>query len=63
MFTEIAKTKLEDIGINLLDLRFKRINYNQSVAPQIYEQMISERQQDCRTLPFRRSRRSGSDDG
>ena len=42
---EIAKTKLEGIGINLLDLRFKRINYNQSVAPQIYEQMISERQQ------------------
>ena len=42
---QIAKTKLEDIGINLLDLRFKRINYNQSVAPQIYEQMISERQQ------------------
>ena len=42
---EIAKTKLEDIGINLLDLRFKRINYNDSVAPQIYEQMISERQQ------------------
>lgn len=42
---EIAKTKLEDIGINLLDLRFKRINYNKSVAPQIYEQMISERQQ------------------
>ena len=42
---EIAKTKLEDIGIELLDLRFKRINYNQSVAPQIYEQMISERQQ------------------
>ena len=42
---EIAKTKLEDIGIELLDLRFKRLNYNQSVAPQIYEQMISERQQ------------------
>ena len=41
---EIAKTKLEDIGINLLDLRFKRINYNQSVERQIYEQMISERQ-------------------
>ena len=39
---QIAKTKLEDIGINP---RFKRINYNQSVAPQIYEQMISERQQ------------------
>jgi membrane protease subunit HflC len=42
---EIAKSKLEELGINLLDLRFKRINYNQSVAPQIYEQMISERQQ------------------
>ena len=41
---EIAKTKLEGIGINLLDLRFKRINYNQSVERQIYEQMISERQ-------------------
>ncbi|MCH1419322.1 MAG: protease modulator HflC [Akkermansiaceae bacterium] len=41
---EIAKTKLQDIGINLLDLRFKRINYNQSVERQIYEQMISERQ-------------------
>ncbi len=41
---EIAKDKLEDIGIKLLDLRFKRINYNQSVERQIYEQMISERQ-------------------
>jgi membrane protease subunit HflC len=41
---EIAKDKLEDIGIELLDLRFKRINYNQSVERQIYEQMISERQ-------------------
>lgn len=42
---EIARDKLDELGINLLDLRFKRINYNQSVAPQIYEQMISERQQ------------------
>jgi membrane protease subunit HflC len=41
---EIAKDKLEDIGIELLDLRFKRINYNSSVERQIYEQMISERQ-------------------
>ena len=41
---EIAKDKLEDIGIELLDLRFKRINYNKSVERQIYEQMISERQ-------------------
>ena len=41
---EIAEDKLEDIGIELLDLRFKRINYNKSVERQIYEQMISERQ-------------------
>jgi membrane protease subunit HflC len=41
---EIAKDKLEDIGIKLLDLRFKRLNYNKSVERQIYEQMISERQ-------------------
>ena len=32
-------------GIELLDIRFKRINYNQSVRPKIYERMISERQQ------------------
>lgn len=42
---ETAKAKLEDFGINLLDLRFKRINYNNEVAPQIYQRMISERQQ------------------
>lgn len=41
---EIAKAELENIGIELLDLRFKRINYNQSVERQIYQQMISERQ-------------------
>lgn len=42
---ETAKAKLEDFGINLLDLRFKRINYNNEVAPQIFQRMISERQQ------------------
>lgn len=42
---ETAKSKLEDFGITLLDLRFKRINYNDEVAPQIYQRMISERQQ------------------
>lgn len=42
---ETAKAKLEGFGINLLDLRFKRINYNREVAPQIYQRMISERQQ------------------
>jgi len=42
---ETAKSKLEDFGITLLDLRFKRINYNSEVAPEIYRRMISERQQ------------------
>lgn len=40
-----AKPKLADLGIELLDLRFKRVNYNASVVEKIYERMISERQQ------------------
>ena len=32
-------------GIELLDIRFKRINYNDSVRPKIYDRMISERRQ------------------
>ena len=42
---ENAATKLTDIGIELLDVRFKRINYNNNVQPQIFQRMISERQQ------------------
>jgi membrane protease subunit HflC len=42
---ENAASKLADFGIELLDIRFKRINYNESVRKQIYERMISERQQ------------------
>jgi membrane protease subunit HflC len=42
---EKAASKLADFGIELLDIRFKRINYNESVRKQIYERMISERQQ------------------
>ncbi len=40
-----AANKLNDFGIELLDLRFKRINYNESVRERIYDRMISERQQ------------------
>lgn len=40
-----AKSKLADIGIDLLDVRFKRINYNGAVATKIFDRMISERQQ------------------
>ena len=40
-----ALPKLNELGIELLDVRFKRINYNPSVVEKIYERMISERQQ------------------
>ena len=44
MFNE-AGEKVRVFGIELLDIRFKRINYNQSVRPKIYDRMISERRQ------------------
>jgi membrane protease subunit HflC len=40
-----ARAKLAEFGIELLDVRFKRINYNPSVVEKIYERMVSERQQ------------------
>ncbi|MGA7979173.1 MAG: protease modulator HflC [Chromatiaceae bacterium] len=40
-----ASPKLQVFGIALLDIRFKRINYNESVRPKIYDRMISERRQ------------------
>ncbi|MEM9161412.1 MAG: protease modulator HflC [Verrucomicrobiota bacterium] len=42
---ENAKQELEGMGITLLDIRLKRINYNPDVRQQIYRRMISERQQ------------------
>jgi modulator of FtsH protease HflC len=40
-----AAEKIRIFGIELLDIRFKRINYNESVRPKIYDRMISERRQ------------------
>jgi len=40
-----AALKLQDFGIELLDVRFKRINYNETVRRRIYERMVSERNQ------------------
>jgi modulator of FtsH protease HflC len=40
-----ASNKLAEFGIELMDIRFKRINYNESVRKKIYARMISERQQ------------------
>jgi membrane protease subunit HflC len=42
---ERAAPKLREFGIELLDIRFKRINYNPSVQQRIFDRMISERQQ------------------
>jgi membrane protease subunit HflC len=42
---EKAAGKLTDFGIQLLDVRFKRVNYNQSVVQRIYDRMSSEREQ------------------
>jgi membrane protease subunit HflC len=42
---DAAAEKVQVFGIELLDIRFKRINYNQSVRPKIYDRMISERRQ------------------
>lgn len=44
IFTE-ASGKLDVFGIELLDIRFKRINYNVEVSAKIYDRMISERLQ------------------
>ena len=40
-----AAPKLATLGIELLDVRFKRVNYNPDVVENIYRRMISERQQ------------------
>ncbi len=40
-----AAEKVKVFGVELLDIRFKRINYNASVEPKIYDRMISERRQ------------------
>lgn len=43
--TDEARGKLAEFGIELLDVRFKRINYNPAVSSKIYARMMSERQQ------------------
>ena len=41
---EAAQTRTEDLGIEILDFRFKRINYVEQVRVEVYNRMISERQ-------------------
>jgi membrane protease subunit HflC len=38
-----AKEALDDLGIEVLDFRFKRINYQEAVRAEVYTRMISER--------------------
>jgi membrane protease subunit HflC len=38
-----AQTRTSDLGIEILDVQFKRINYEQEVQAKVYERMISER--------------------
>jgi modulator of FtsH protease HflC len=40
---EAASPRLQVLGIELLDLRFKRINYVEEVQKKIYERMVTER--------------------
>lgn len=39
----LAKVKVAEYGINLIDVRIKRLNYNQEVQSKVFERMISER--------------------
>jgi membrane protease subunit HflC len=38
-----AKPRTEDLGIEILDVQFKRINYVEEVREKVYERMIAER--------------------
>jgi membrane protease subunit HflC len=39
-----AQPRTEDLGIEILDVQFKRINYVEDVRRKVYERMIAERQ-------------------
>jgi membrane protease subunit HflC len=43
MILESANKQTKELGIKILDFRFKRINYVQEVQDQVYERMKSER--------------------
>jgi membrane protease subunit HflC len=43
MIQQSANKQTKDLGIQILDFRFKRINYVQDVRERVYERMKSER--------------------
>ncbi len=40
---QAAQTRTEDLGIEILDFQFKRLNYVEEVREEVYARMISER--------------------
>lgn len=42
---EMTQPSVQHLGIELIDVRFKRINYNSAVVKKIYDRMASERMQ------------------
>jgi len=40
---ELANERAQDLGIEILDFRFKRINYVEDVRQTVYDRMVSER--------------------
>ncbi len=40
---ELANERTQDLGIEILDFRFKRINYVENVRQTVYDRMVSER--------------------
>ena len=44
LILDVAAIRTTELGIKLLDLRFKRINYVEEVQMKIFDRMISERQ-------------------
>ncbi len=45
MILEQARPKLEKFGIELVDVKIKRLNYREEVRRSVYERMIAERKQ------------------
>jgi membrane protease subunit HflC len=39
-----AQSRTEDLGIEILDFQFKRLNYVEAVRQEVYARMVSERQ-------------------
>jgi membrane protease subunit HflC len=44
LIIEPARSELESLGIQLIDVQFKRISYEKSVQDKVYARMISERE-------------------